>query len=66
MRYLWILQSVHPEIRKIILDFRVFSFSGNPGTGMPLDALNELVATHVDNVQQLTSFSDKLVHKAHE
>lgn len=43
IRFLWILKSINPDIRKIYNQFRVFSFSGKPGTGVAIDLLNELV-----------------------
>jgi hypothetical protein len=43
LRFLWILHSLHPAIRNVYNNFRVFSNSGKEGTGVPLDGWNELV-----------------------
>ena len=43
MRFLWLIRHLHPSLAKIFNDFRTFSFSGNPNTGIPIDGLNELV-----------------------
>ena len=43
IRFLWILQSLHPDIVKIYNKHRVFSFSGEVNTGIPYDEVIELV-----------------------
>ena len=47
MRFLWILRSLNPEIRKMYEKYRVLLFSGEPGTGIPMDGVVELVRKHV-------------------
>jgi hypothetical protein len=44
IRYLWIVRSMNPEIREIYDSNRIMSFSGEPGTGIPYDAFNEIVS----------------------
>jgi hypothetical protein len=43
IRFLWMIKHLHPFIMQIINTYRVFSFSGEPNTGIPLDGVNELV-----------------------
>lgn len=43
IRFLYILQSLHPSVAQLYNNFRVFSFSGEKGSGIPYDGLNELV-----------------------
>ena len=43
VRFLWILNSLDPEIKKMYEQYRVLSFSGDPGTGIPMDGVIELV-----------------------
>jgi hypothetical protein len=43
VRFLHILESLHPDVVKVYEEYKVFSFSGNDGTGMPCDAMMELV-----------------------
>ena len=43
-RFLWVLYTVHPSVKKIYQKYRFYSFSGEPGTAIPLDSLIELVS----------------------
>jgi len=43
MKFLWILRKLNPDIKAIYQQYRVFSFSGKEGTGIPADGVNELV-----------------------
>jgi hypothetical protein len=43
IRFLWILKSMHPDIRAAYDLSRVMSFSGEEGTGIPIDGMNEMV-----------------------
>ena len=43
LRFLWIMQSLNPEVKKVYDQYRVFSFSGDEGTGIPWDGVVELV-----------------------
>ena len=43
IKFLWVLKKMHPAIRAIYDQYRVFSFTGNEGTGIPADGVNELV-----------------------
>jgi hypothetical protein len=45
IRFLWMLQFLHPNIVSVINDFRTFSFTGAKMTQIALDGLNELVRT---------------------
>jgi hypothetical protein len=47
LRYLWIMEAMHPEIKALYNQFRVMSFSGEDGTGMPWDCYMELVYIYV-------------------
>lgn len=47
MRFLWMLKHLDDSIVSIINNYRVFSFSGEPNTGIPLDGVNELVRKHL-------------------
>lgn len=44
VRFLWTLASLHPSLLAEYYKFRVFSFSGEANTGIPIDAVNELVS----------------------
>lgn len=37
------MESLSPAVRDIYNQYRVFSFSGEPGTGIPWDGVMELV-----------------------
>jgi hypothetical protein len=43
VRFLYILQSLHPDVAILYNKFRVFSFSGEKGSASPYDGVNELV-----------------------
>ena len=43
IRFLWILRTLNPLVVNAYNAYRVFSFSGDPGTAMAVDGLNELV-----------------------
>lgn len=43
IRFVWMLEYLHPDIVGIMNDFRIFSFSTAKMTGIPLDGVNELV-----------------------
>jgi hypothetical protein len=43
VRFLHILESLHPDVVKVYEEYKVFSFSGEDGTGIPCDAMMELV-----------------------
>lgn len=45
IRFLWILSSLNPEVVQVYNKYRVLSFTGEPGTGIPIDGVNELVST---------------------
>lgn len=43
MRFLWMLRFLDDSIVQIINQYRIYSFTGQPNTGIPLDGVNELV-----------------------
>ncbi len=43
LRFLWILESLHQDVKDIYDQYRVFSFTGEEGTGIPWDGFMELV-----------------------
>lgn len=43
IRFLFIMRSLHPQVRALINKHRVMSYTGDPGTGIPLDGLIEMV-----------------------
>ena len=43
IRFLWILKSLHPEIRAALNHSLVLSFTGMEGSEIPIDGFNELV-----------------------
>ena len=45
IRFMWCMQSLHPQIVDIYNTNRVFSFSGEDNTGIPYDGVNELVSS---------------------
>jgi hypothetical protein len=45
IQFLWILTSLHPDVLDVYYQHRVISFSGDPGTGIAIDGVNELVST---------------------
>jgi hypothetical protein len=47
IKFLWIMESLHPEVKAIYDKYRVFSFSGNEGTGIAPDGCAELVSALV-------------------
>ena len=46
VRFMWVLHALHPDIHNAYNAYRVFSFTGEPGTAMAIDNLNELVCAH--------------------
>jgi len=70
IRYLWIRRALNPQLREIFDSNRVFSFSGEPGTGIPIDGFNELVWIRILSNCAMrmcaNKFIDKLVCEAHE
>ena len=44
IRYLLVIKLLHPEVRDLFNQHRVVSFSGDAGTGIPLDGVSELVS----------------------
>ena len=50
IKFLWIMESLSPEVKAIYDDYRVFSFTGDEGTGIPADGCCELV-----NIMQSTN-----------
>jgi hypothetical protein len=42
IRFLMILWSLHPDVKDLFNKFRVLSFSGDEGTGIPMDGVCEL------------------------
>ena len=70
IRYLWIRRALNPQVREIFDLNRVFSFSGEPGSGMPIDGFNEMVNTQILSNYVLCMctylFKDKLVCETHE
>lgn len=47
IRFLWLLQFLHPDIVAVINSFRTYSFSDAKMTRIPLDGLNELVRSAI-------------------
>jgi hypothetical protein len=45
VRFLWILHSLHPDIVDVYKKHRVMSMSGEEGSGVAIDGINELVST---------------------
>lgn len=43
IRFLWVLRSMAPEIKELYDQYRVLSFSGDAGSGIPMDGVVELV-----------------------
>ena len=43
LRFLWLLEYLHPQVVEIINSFRFFSFSDKPNTAIALDHLQEIV-----------------------
>jgi hypothetical protein len=65
IRFLWLTKYLHPSIMQIINVHRVFSFTGEPNTGVPLDGVNELVRKtvaffHLSASIDFNSFSHRL------
>jgi hypothetical protein len=48
IRFLWILKTLHPEIRTALNHSMVLSFTGIEGTGIPIDGFNELVNIRIE------------------
>ena len=44
IKFLWVLKSLHPQVKAVYDQHRVVSFSGEAGTGIPFDGLCELVS----------------------
>ena len=47
LRFMHTMKALNPEIAQLLAQNRVFSFSGAKGSGMPIDAFNELVRIYV-------------------
>lgn len=58
IRYLLLMKSLHPEVRKLLDDHKVLSFSGEAGSGIPLDGVCELVSytSTTMHLQQATNW----------
>jgi len=44
LRFLWIMESLNSDVKAIYDKYKVFSFSGEPGTGIAWDGVVELVS----------------------
>ena len=55
IRFLWIMNSLHPKVVELYNKYRVLSFTGEPGTGIPIDGVNELVSNSSTNYQTLAN-----------
>ena len=51
VRFLWILESLHPSVAAVFEQYNVFSFSGNDGTRIAADGMVELVSKNI-NIQR--------------
>jgi hypothetical protein len=47
IRFLWILRSLHPDVRAVFNQHCMFSFKGEEGTGIAADGFIELVSMYV-------------------
>ena len=45
IRFLMLMKSLHPKVKAVFNQNRVLSFSGKPGTGVPMDGVCELVCS---------------------
>jgi hypothetical protein len=43
VRFLWVLWSLNPAVKRVYDENRVLSFSGNPGTGIAMDGVCMMV-----------------------
>ena len=43
LRFLWIMEAMHPDVKKLYDEYRVMSFSGDEGTGIAWDCYMEMV-----------------------
>ena len=51
VRFLWILESLHPSVAAVFEQYNVFSFSGDDGTGIAADGMVELESKNI-NIQR--------------
>lgn len=51
MRFLWLMRYLDDSLVDIINDYRIFSFSGDKDTGIPLDGVNELVCNKYTEIR---------------
>lgn len=61
VRFLWILNTLEDEVLQQYNKFRTFSFSGDKGTGMGVDGLNELVSNSARFLDVLRDFCLRLI-----
>ena len=70
IRFLWIQRALNLQVQDIFDSNWIFSFSGKPGSGMPIDGFNEMVNTQIllNYVLCMCTylFKDKLVCETHE
>ena len=56
IRFLWILESLHPRLRELFEKYSIFSFSGDEGSGIAPDGMIELVSVNNRNINLIGIF----------